>query len=113
MIDTSLFPYSSFPVRLEIKEENKIAWFKDEIDLEKHLTRYKLDKRKIKVQYRDEQSVKSSKSSKAKVRSRTTKSSNGSTTTNRRSTKKLDPSGNTGGTRKSKSVTKSKPKKSK
>ena len=48
MIDTSLFPYENFGVRLEVKAENRIAWFKDEYDLQKYLVRSKLDKRTLK-----------------------------------------------------------------
>ena len=47
MIDTSLFPYSSFPIRLEIPKENRIAWFKDEVDLQKHVKRYELKPKEI------------------------------------------------------------------
>ncbi len=51
--EENLFPYESFGVRLDIKEENKIAWFKDDVDLQKYLNRHKMDKRKAKVTYRD------------------------------------------------------------
>jgi len=47
MIDTTLFPYSSFPIRLEIPKENRIAWFKDEVDLQKHVKRYELKPKEI------------------------------------------------------------------
>ena len=53
MIETSLFPYENFGVRLEIKAENRIAWFKDDYDLQKYLVRSKLDKRTLKIDYRD------------------------------------------------------------
>jgi hypothetical protein len=45
------------PVRLEIKEENRVCWFRDNYDLQKHLNRSKLDKRKIKIIYRDGEPV--------------------------------------------------------
>lgn len=49
MIDTSLFPYDSFGVRLEIPKENKIAWFKDDIDLQKHIDRYQIKSKEMTV----------------------------------------------------------------
>ncbi len=105
MIDTSLFPYSSFGVRLEVKEENKIAWFKDSVDVEKHIARYKLDRRKINVIYRDGEPTQSSKGNKDKIRSRTSKADSGSATSTRRSTKNLDSGRDVASTRKPKSST--------
>ncbi len=104
MIDTSLFPYSEFGVRLEIPDENRIAWFKDDVDLQKHLDRYKLDKKKITIKYRnkDEEPNKSSKTDKKKVRQGTGKNSNRSTDTNRKRTKSVDANSNVPRTRKSK-----------
>jgi len=61
VIDTSLFPYENFDVRLEIKEENRIAWFKDEYDLQKYLIRSRLDKRTLKIDYRDGEPISTSK----------------------------------------------------
>lgn len=57
MIDTTLFPYENFPVRLELKSENRVCWFKDDYDLQKYLERYRLDKRTIKIDYRDKPPV--------------------------------------------------------
>lgn len=108
MIDTSLFPYGGFPVRLEIKTENRVCWFKDEIDLQKYLNRYKLDKRTLKIDYRDEQPIESSKTNKKTLRQGTRKSSDGSSSTSRRSTKNVDARGNSGSTSKSKPKRKSK-----
>jgi hypothetical protein len=102
MNDTDLFPYSSFGVRLEIKDENRLYWFKDDYDLQKYLTRYKLDKRKIKVDYKDGEPGKSDKKHKEKVRQGTTKNSSGSTSGSRGSTKKLDTPRTSNRTRKSK-----------
>ena len=67
MIETSLFPYENFPVRLEQKAENRICWFKDDYDLQKHLIRYRLDKRTIKIDYRDGEPVSPSKRNKRSV----------------------------------------------
>ena len=61
VIDTSLFPYENFNVRLEIKAENRIAWFKDEYDLQKFLVRSRLDKRTLKIDYRDGEPISTSK----------------------------------------------------
>jgi hypothetical protein len=98
-----MFPYPSFPVRLQQKEENKVAWFKDDYDLQKYLSRYKLDKRTIKVDYRDGEPTKSSKKNKNSVEQGTGKTSSGSTSGSRRGTKKLDTPGTPSRTRKPKS----------
>ena len=103
MTEPTLFPFETFGVRLEIKEENRLCWFKDDYDLQKYLTRYKLDKRKIKVDYRDGEPAKSGKKHKRSLEQRTTKSSGGSSSGSRGSTKKLDTSGTTRRTRKPKS----------
>lgn len=102
MIDTSLFPYESFPIRLDQKDENRICWFKDEVDLQKHLDRYKLDKRKITVSYRDGKPVEPGKTNKKKVRQAPGKSSDGSGSGTRRRTKSVDAPRNTTRTRKPK-----------
>ena len=103
MTEPTLFPFETFGVRLEIKEENRLCWFKDDYDLQKYLTRYKLDKRKIKVDYRNGEPAKSGKKHKRSLEQRTTKSSGGSSSESRGSTKKLDTSGTTHRTRKPKS----------
>ena len=103
MTEPTLFPYESFGVRLELKDENRLCWFKDDYDLQKYLTRYKLDKRKIKVDYRDGESIKSGAKHKKSVQSRTTKNSGGSSGRSEGSTKNVDSSGVVSGTRKSKS----------
>lgn len=108
MIETSLFPYDGFPVRLEIETENRIAWFKDSVDLQKYLNRYKLDNKTIKIHYRDEQPTEFSKTNKKKVRQGIGKSNSGSPSTSRRSTKKLDSCSNSSSTSKSKPKRKSK-----
>jgi hypothetical protein len=111
MIDTSLFPYETFPIRLEFgeKKDATLCYFQCDEHLQKYLTRHKLDKRKVKVTYRDGDPTKPGKGNKNKVRSGTTKTSSGSTTTTSRSTKNVDSSGNTNRTRKPKSTAKPKP----
>ena len=98
-----LFPYPSFPVRLHQKEENKIAWFKDDYDLQKYLTRYKLDKRTIKIDYRNGEPVKPSKTNKNSLEQGTRKTRSGGTSGSKGSTKKLDTPRTSSRTRKPKS----------
>ena len=104
MIDTSLFPYEKFPIRLEIGEKKDVTtcYFECDAHLQKYLTRYKLDKRKIKITYRDGEPDQPSKTNKTKVRQATRKSGDGSRSGNRGSTKNLDASRNTNRTRKPK-----------
>ena len=101
MIDTSLFPYENFGVRLEIKAENRIAWFKDDYDLQKYLVRSKLDKRTLKIDYRDEP-PKSSKTNKRSVEPKSKPKSYGGTSSVRSRKPSVDTSGNTAGTTKRK-----------
>ncbi len=102
MIDTSLFPYQSFPVRLEIPQENRIAWFADDYQLQRYLSRVKLKPKDIKVLYRDEKPTRTSKTDKKKLQQGTTKSSDGGTSRPRRNTKDLDAVGNVSRSRKPK-----------
>ena len=95
MIETSLFPYENFPVRLHQKEENRVCWFKDEIDLQKYLNRYKLDKRTIKIDYRDGEPTDASKKRKRSVEQKPKSKSDGSSSTVRKRKPKLDTSRNT------------------
>jgi hypothetical protein len=103
MIDTSLFPYQLFPVRLEIPQENRIAWFADDYSLQKYLSRVKLKPKDIKVLYRDERP---DKAKKKELQQGTTKTSSRSSGGNRRNTKDLDADRTTHHTRKSKSKSK-------
>lgn len=104
MIDTSLFPYETMPVRLEFgeKKDKTICHFQCDEHLQKYITRHKLDKRKIKIDYRDGEPNKSSKANKAKVRQTTTKSSDRSGSGTKRGTKNVDANRNTNRTRKPK-----------
>ena len=110
MIDTSLFPYDTFPIRLEFGEKKDVTlcYFQCDEHLQKYIIRHKLDKRKLKVTYRDGDPTKPVKKRKNSVGQGTTKTSSASPTPTRRSTKKLDSSGDTSSTRKPKSATKSK-----
>ena len=105
MIDTSLFPYQNFPYRLQFGEKKDITvcWFECSQHLDKYIERYKLDKRTIKVDYRDAKPTKSSKANKNNVESGTRKTSSRSASGSTRSTKKLDKPGTSSRTRKPKS----------
>ena len=105
MIDTSLFPYQNFPYRLQFgeKKEVTVCWFECSQHLDKYIERYKLDKRTIKVDYRDGEPVKSGKTNKNRVESGTAKTSSRSTSGSTRSTKKLDSPRTSSRTRKPKS----------
>lgn len=102
--EKNLFPHSKFPFRLEYMEGNdkKICWFESQDHLDKHISRYKLDRRTLKIDCRDEQPTQSSKTNKKKVRQGTGESSSGSSSTSSRSTKNVDARGNSGSTTKSK-----------
>jgi hypothetical protein len=76
MIEPQLFPYPSMPVRLEVTEENRVCWFRDDYDLQKHLTRYKLDKKKIKIFYRDGEPIQQRKTNKRSVESKSKSKNN-------------------------------------
>lgn len=94
MIDTSLFPYDNFPVRLQQKDENKVCWFKDEIDLQKYLNRYKLNEKTIKIDYRDGESIQPSKKNKRSVEQTPKPKSNRGTGAVPKRKPKLDSTGN-------------------
>ena len=68
MIDTSLFPHPGHPIRLEFgeKKNSTICWFSCEEHLKRYLTRYGLDEKKVKIDYRDEQPKKRTRKSKPK-----------------------------------------------
>lgn len=96
MVETILFPHENHPYRLEFGDDKKnitVCWFQCEEHLEKYITRYNLNKKKIKIDYRDEQPTQSSKTNKKKLQSTTQKNSNRSGGGNRGSTKNLDTPG--------------------
>jgi len=105
MISTELFPYENHPYRLEFgeKKEKTVCFFSCEEHLQKYLSRYKLDKRTIKIDYRDGEPTKSSKTNKNGVQQGTGKTSSRSTSGSKGSTKKLDTDGTSRSTRKPKS----------
>ncbi len=92
MTATELFPYETFPIRLEFgeKKNTTICFFECKEHLDKYLERYKLNKRTIKLDYRDGEPVKSGKKLKNNLQQGTGKNSDGSASRSKRSTKKLD-----------------------
>lgn len=100
--NAEIFPYSSFSVRLEHINEKKICWFKDDVDLQKHLERYKLDNKDIKIDYRDGEPTQPSHKRKRSVEQKPEPKSNRSTGTSKGRTTRLDSTGNTARTTKRK-----------
>ncbi len=97
-----LFPYESFGVRLEHINEKRICWFKDDYELQKYLERYKLDKRTIKIDYRDEKPVQRRKTDKGSVEQKPKPTSKGSSGTSKGRTARVDSTRNTSSTTKRK-----------
>ena len=90
--NVELFPHENHPYRLEFGEKKNvtICWFSCEEHLQKYLERYKLDKRTIKIDYRDGEPVKSGKKLKNNLQQGTGKNSDGSAGRSKRSTKNVD-----------------------
>jgi hypothetical protein len=104
MIDTSLFPYETFTIRLEFgeKKNTTICHFQCQEHLDKYLERYKLDKRTIKIDYRDGQPTKPSEKGKRSVEQKSEPKSKGSSGSSKGRTTRLDSPRNTTGTTKRK-----------
>ncbi len=102
MIDTSLFPYQNHPVRLEVLQENRIAWFQDDFYLQRYIERTKLKSKDIKVLYRDEKPTRTIKTKQKSLQQTVEKDDHRSGSGHRRSTKNLDPSRPVNRTRKPK-----------
>jgi hypothetical protein len=104
MINTELFPYETFPIRLEFgeKKNTTICHFQCQEHLDKYLERCKLDKRTIKIDYRDGEPTKPSQKRKRSVEQKPEpKSKRGSGTSKGRTTR-VDSTRNTTGTTKRK-----------
>ena len=97
MIDTSLFPYDTFPIRLEFgeKKNTTICHFQCQEHLDKYLERYKLDKRTIKIDYRDEQPIRRRKTNKGSVEQKSKPNGKGSSSSVRKRRTSMDSTGNT------------------
>jgi len=97
MISTELFPYEKFGFRLEFgeKKNSTICWFECQEHLDKYLERYKLDKRTIKIDYRDGEPVEPSKKRKRSVEQESKPKSKGGSGTVRKRKSSVDSVGNT------------------
>ena len=104
MIETSLFPYEKFGYRLEFgeKKNTTICWFECEEHLQKYLERYKLDKRTIKIDYRDGEPVVRSKKHKGDVEQKSKPKGNRGTGSVRKGKPSVDSTRNAVGTTKRK-----------
>jgi hypothetical protein len=104
VISTELFPYEKFGYRLEFGERKNttVCWFECSEHLDKYLERYKLDKRTIKIDYRDGKPIDTSKKHKRSVEQKSQPKSNGSASPVRRRKSSVDTTGNTTGTTKRK-----------
>ena len=91
-IDTELFPYKDFPIRLQFgeKKQTTICYFECEAHLQKYLERYKIDTKTLKLDYRDGKPLESDKANKNSLQQRNRKTSDRSANRNKRSTKNLD-----------------------
>jgi len=103
MISTDLFPYEKFAFRLEFGEgkNSTICWFECQEHLDKYRERYRLDKRTIKIDYRDESPV-PSKRNKRSVEQKPKPKSDGSKSTVRKRKSSVDSTRNTTRSTKSK-----------
>jgi hypothetical protein len=97
LIDTSLFPYETFPIRLQFGEVKNptICHFQCQEHLDKYLERYKLDKKTIKIDYRDKQPTKPSQKRKRSVEQKPEPKSKGSSGTVRKRKPSVDSIRNT------------------
>jgi len=99
-----LFPYETFPIRLEFGEKKNITicYFQCQEHIDKYLERYKLDKKTIKIDYRDEQPTKSSQKRKRSVEQKPEPKSKGSPGSIRKRKPRVDSTRNTARTTKRK-----------
>ena len=95
MISTELFPYENFGVRLELKAENRICWFRDEYDLQKFLVRSRLNQSTLDIDYRDGKPVDASEKRKRSVEQKPKPKSKRSSGTSKGRTTCLDTTSNT------------------
>lgn len=93
MISTDLFPYENYPYRLEFGEGKNITicWFECEYHLQKHLTRYKIDTKVAKIDYRDEKPIKPSKKHQGSVEPKSKPKSDGGASSVRKRKSSVDP----------------------
>ena len=96
MISTDLFPHENHPYRLEFgeKKNSTVCYFSCEEHLLKYLERYKLDKRTVKIDYRDEP-IEPSKKHKRSVEQKSRPKSKGSSSTSKGRKPSVDSTRNT------------------
>ena len=104
MISTELFPYETFPIRIEFgeKKNTTICHFQCQEHLDKYLERYKLDKRTIKLDYRDGEPAQPSQKRKRSVEQKPEPKSKRSSGTVRKRKPSVDSTRNTARTTKRK-----------
>ena len=104
VISTELFPYDKFGFRLEFgeKKNSTVCYFECQEHLDKYLERYKLDKRTIKIDYRDGEPIDTSKERKRSVEQKPKPKSKGSSGTSKGRKPSVDSTRNTTRTPKSK-----------
>ncbi len=97
MISTDLFPYENHPYRLEFgeKKNTTVCYFSCQEHLDKYLERYKLDKRTIKIDYRDGEPIDTSKERKRSVEQKSKPKSKGSSGTSKGRKPRVDSTRNT------------------
>ena len=97
MISTELFPYENHPYRLEFGEKKNptVCYFSCEEHLQKYLERYKLDKRTLKIDYRDGKPPDTSEKRKRSVEQKPKPKSKGSSSASKGRTTRVDPPSNT------------------
>lgn len=88
VIGTELFPYEKFPYRLEFGEKKNatICWFECDEHLQKYISRSKLDKKTIKIDYRDEPPITSKRNKRSVVQKPKSKSDGGASAVRKRNT---------------------------
>jgi hypothetical protein len=94
---SELFPYEKFGFRLEFgeKKNSTICWFECQEHLDKYLERYRLDKRTIKIDYRDGEPTQPSQKRKRSVEQKSGTKSKGSSGTVRKRKSSVDSTRNT------------------
>ena len=104
MISTELFPYETFPIRIEFgeKKNTTICHFQCQEHLDKYLERYKLDKRTIKLDYRDGEPTQPSQKRKRSVEQKPKPKGKGSAGSVSKRRTRMDPASNSASTTKRK-----------
>jgi hypothetical protein len=104
LISTELFPYETFPIRIEFgeKKNTTICHFQCQEHLDKYLERNKLDNRTTKIDYRDGEPTKPSQKRERNVEQKSEPKSNRGSSTVRKRKSSVDSPRNTAGTTKRK-----------